>query len=66
LVVSIASLAWTVYTDLKKQTPRPDPEVLKRRLRIEAELPEQISTADRDRVLTVIVEETMAHPGDIG
>jgi hypothetical protein len=65
LVVSIASLAWTVYTDLKKQTPRPDPEVLKRRLRIEVELPEQVSVADRDRVLDVIVEETMADSGDI-
>jgi hypothetical protein len=66
LVVSIASLAWTVYTDLRKQTPCPDPEVLKRRLRIQLELPEQVSTADRDRVLAVIVEETMADPGDTG
>lgn len=64
LVVSIASLAWTVYTDLRKETPRPDPEVLKRRLRVELELPERVSAADRDRVLAVIVEETMADPSD--
>jgi hypothetical protein len=56
----------TVYTDLRKQTPRPDPEVLKRRLRVEVELPEQVSAADRDRVLAVIVEETMADPADTG
>jgi hypothetical protein len=66
LVVSIASLAWTVYTDLRKQTARPDPEVLKRRLRIQVELPEQVSPADHDRVLAVIVEETMADPGNTG
>jgi hypothetical protein len=64
LVVSIASLAWTVYTDLRKQIPRPDPEVLKRRLRVEVKLPEQVSAADRDRVVTVIVEATLADAGD--
>jgi hypothetical protein len=66
LVVSIASLAWTIYTDLRKQTPRPDPEALKRRIRVEVDLPEQVSAADRDRVLAVIVEETLADPGDTG
>lgn len=63
-MVSIGSLAWTIYIDLRKQTPRPDPEVLKRRIRVELELPEQVSAADRDRVLAVIVDETMADPGD--
>jgi uncharacterized protein (UPF0264 family) len=64
LVVSIAGLAWTVYTDLRRQTPRPDPEVIKRRIRVQVELPEQVSAADRDRILAVIVEETLAETPD--
>jgi hypothetical protein len=62
LLVSTAGLAWTVYTDLKKQTPRPDAEVLKRRIRIELKVPEQVSAADRDRVIAVVVEATLAQP----
>jgi hypothetical protein len=64
LLVSVAGLAWTVYTDLKKQTPRPDPEVIKRRIRVQVELPEQVSAADRDRVLAVVVEQTLAETPD--
>jgi hypothetical protein len=64
LLVSIAGLTWTVYTDLKKQTPHPDPEVIKRRIRVDIELPEQVSAADRDRVLAVIVEQTLAEIPD--
>jgi hypothetical protein len=37
-----------------------------RRIRVELELPEQIPAADRDRVLALIVDETMADPGDPG
>jgi hypothetical protein len=35
LIVSIASLTWTVYTDLKKKTHRPAPEVVARTVRVE-------------------------------
>jgi hypothetical protein len=35
LIVSIASLAWTVYTDLKKKTPSPAPDVVARTVRVE-------------------------------
>src|SRR5580700_729699 len=34
LVVAIASLAWTVYTDLKKRTAQPAPEVVTRTVRV--------------------------------
>jgi hypothetical protein len=64
LVVSVAGLAWTIYTDLKKQTPKPEPDVIKRRIRVEIELPEQVSAADRDRVITAVVAQTLAEIGD--
>lgn len=60
LLVSVASLAWTVYTDLKKQTPKPDPEVVKRRIRVEIELPDGVPAAERDRIITAVVEQAMA------
>ena len=65
LLVSVANLAWSIYTDLRKQTLRPDPEVMKRRIRVEIELPPaQVSAADRDRVIIAVVEEMLAEPGD--
>jgi hypothetical protein len=35
LVVAIATLAWTIYNDLRKKTPNPAPEVAARTLRVE-------------------------------
>jgi hypothetical protein len=63
LVVSVAGLAWTIYNDLKKQTPKPEPDVIKRRIRVEIELPEQVSAADRDRVIAAVVAQTLAESG---
>lgn len=60
LIVSVAGLAWTIYTDLKKQTRRPDPEVMERRIRVEIEHPEKVSAADRDRVITTVIEQMLA------
>src|SRR6266540_3656397 len=59
LIVSVAGLAWTIYTDLKKQTRRPDPEVMERRIRVEIEHPEKVSAADRDRVITTVIEQML-------
>jgi hypothetical protein len=64
LVVSVAGLAWTIYTDLKKQASRPEPEVVKRRIRVEIDLPEQVSVADRDRVIAAVVAQTLMETGD--
>jgi hypothetical protein len=64
LIVSVAQLAWTIYTDLRRQTPHPDPEVLKRRIRVEIEPPDQVSAEDRDRIITVVVRETLGEPAD--
>lgn len=67
LLVSVASLAWQIYTDLKQQTKRPSPEVLSRRLRVELRLPQQaqLAAAEQDRVIATVVEETLTQAGDI-
>ncbi|MFD7403574.1 hypothetical protein ACFV7R_13085 [Streptomyces sp. NPDC059866] len=63
LIVSIASLAWTVYNDLKKQTPAPHHDVITRHVRIrldQAETPQPaLSPTDRDRYIDITIEETL-------
>jgi hypothetical protein len=57
LVVSIASLAWTVYTDLKARTPYPSTEVVARTVRVQLHDIGDIDAATRDRIIEVIVSE---------
>ncbi|WP_055615225.1 hypothetical protein [Streptomyces phaeochromogenes] len=63
LIVSIASLTWTVYNDLRRHTPAPDRDVINRHVRIrldQAETPQPaLSAADRDRYIDITVEETL-------
>jgi hypothetical protein len=59
LIVSIASLAWTVYTDLKKKTPHPSRDVVARTVRVRVQDTGGLSTADRDKVIDVVVTETL-------
>lgn len=58
LVVSIATLAWTVYSDLRKRTPTPSQEVMARTVRVRIEDGENLSLAERDRIIDIVVEET--------
>ncbi len=63
LLVSLASLAWTIYRDLKKDAATPSPDVLARRLRLNADRPEAVTTERRERSIAVIVEEVIAGSG---
>lgn len=56
LVVGVASLAWTVYMDLRKHTARPAPEVVARTVRVR--LHDSGHTAP-DHLVEVVVTETM-------
>lgn len=59
LIVSVASFAWTVYRDLKKETPEPSRDVVARTVRVRLEDPGSHSAAERDRVIEVVVDETI-------
>jgi len=48
----------------ESKLPTPDAEVMQRRIRVEIEFLEQISLADRDRVITVVVAQTLAETGN--
>ena len=61
LIVSIATLAWTVYRDLRPRAVNVPPEDMARTIRIE--LPNLGDAADnadsRDHIIQVIVTETL-------
>ena len=56
LIVSIAGLAWTVYTDLRKRTSHPSSEVVARTVRVRLRDSDQTAS---DYVVDVIVAETI-------
>ncbi|MGW6984865.1 hypothetical protein ACWGE1_36350 [Streptomyces sp. NPDC054932] len=66
LIVATANLVWVVYNDLRKRATAPRPEVVTRHVRIrldelESPLP-ALTPAERERIIAVIVEETLAVP----
>lgn len=61
LVVSVASLAWTIYRDLKGTGDPPRREVVERRVRVEVrELDASTAPEQRDRIIEVVVDELMS------
>jgi hypothetical protein len=57
LIVAVASLAWTVYTDLKKRTAQPAAEVVARTVRVTRH--DQGQPAAPDHIVEVVVTETL-------
>ena len=64
LVISVASLAWGIYRDLKGKGDAPAREVVERRVRVEVrELDASTAPEQRDRIIEVVVDELMS-PAD--
>lgn len=60
LIVSIATLAWAVYNDLHKSTPKPDRDVVARQVRVRLDREPAavgLGPEDRDQVIEVVVDE---------
>ena len=62
LIVAIASLAWTVHTDLKKRTAQPSAEVVARTVRVTRQ--DQGQAAAPDHIVEVVVTETIRMAAD--
>jgi hypothetical protein len=58
LIVSIASLAWTVYNDSKKKTANPSRDVVARTVRLQLTDAGEHSPKDSDKIIDVVVTET--------
>ena len=59
LIVAAASLAWTVYTDLRAKTTRPALQVVARRVRTELADQGPTGPTERDRIIEIVVAETI-------
>lgn len=60
LIVSIATLVWAVYSDLRKSTPNPDRDVVARQVRVRLDrepAAADLGPEDRDQVIDVVVDE---------
>ena len=66
LIVSIASLAWTIYTGLKQKTPRPPLEVLARAVRVELRTRGENALASQDKIIDVVVTQIIQATDDSG
>ena len=59
LIVSIATLAWTIYTDLKTKTPSPAPDVVARTVRVELRKRGNADLASPEQITDVVVTEVI-------
>ena len=59
LIVATATLAWTIYRDLKQKTPTPPPHVISRGVRLQLRDATNLATGERDRVIDIVVTETL-------
>jgi hypothetical protein len=57
LIVAIATLAWTVYSERRKKTPQPSPEVVARQVRAELREYDGPGTDDSGRITSIVVTE---------
>ena len=63
LILSVASLAWNVFQDLKKKTPSPAPAVVARAVRVQVRVSSDLAPSERDCIIDVVVEETIKAAG---
>lgn len=57
LIISIATLAWTVYADLRKKTPNPSPDLVAQAVLIEVRALGQDDRETQDKITEVVVTE---------
>lgn len=58
LIVSLATLAWTVYTDLHTEKPDPSPDTIRRTIRVKLR-DSGTGPVDHDHLVEVVVDETI-------
>lgn len=58
-IVSVASLAWAIYSDTRTQRAEPSSDVVARRVRLQLGA-STLDAAARDLIVDVVVDETVA------
>jgi hypothetical protein len=57
LIVAIATLAWTIYNDRRKQTPDPPPDSIARQVRITLRDQDTVLPPGTDRITEIVTTE---------
>jgi hypothetical protein len=57
LIVTIATLAWSIYSDKRKRTPEPSPDVIARHVRVELRQLSDTRQQESDRITEIVVTE---------
>jgi hypothetical protein len=61
LIVSVASLAWTVYKDLRSRIPSPPPEAIARQVRITIREQDIALPPGAERITEIVTTEIIRH-----
>lgn len=64
LIVSAATLAWTIYQDLRATKPNPEADTIARRIRLELPTDNNTDPQQRDSIIHIVVEEITANGDD--
>jgi hypothetical protein len=59
LIVSVATLAWTVYQDLRTKKGKPTRQEIIRHIQLEPPSTDTATPAQRDRIIDVVVDEVL-------
>ena len=57
LIVAIATLAWTIYTDQRKHTPNPPPDSIARQVRIALRDQDTLLPPSNERITEIVATE---------
>jgi hypothetical protein len=57
LIVSVATLAWTIYKDQRATRPSPNKEVIARHVRLQLPPTNDFTTEQRDHIITIVVDD---------
>jgi|SRR5215469_3465342 len=61
LIVSAASLAWTIYKDQREKKPKPAPKEIAEQVKPGLPPSDQIPSAQRTRIIEVVAEEVLGN-----
>lgn len=59
LIVAVATLAWTIYADLRKRTPEPPQEEVERQVIVELQEQGAADRKDAERITAIAVTEAI-------
>lgn len=61
LIVSIATLAWTIYNDQRSHTPDPEPDTIARQVRVTLREEDVSLPAGTERIIEIVATEITRH-----